>query len=63
MDLISWPAEMVYSQGMPAGVGGQDNGMRWRKVSWRKRSLRSIKGGVREEKKGDHSRCSTTNLG
>lgn len=33
MDLISWPAEMVYSQKIPAGVGGQDNGRRWRKDS------------------------------
>lgn len=30
-DLFSWSAQLECSQGMPAGVGGWDNGMSWGK--------------------------------
>lgn len=29
--LSSWPSQLVYSQGMPANVGGSDTRMDWKK--------------------------------
>lgn len=47
--VFSWPALLVCSQGMLAGVGSWDTGMIWRKGGWR-RSLLSL--GLGSEKKG-----------
>lgn len=47
--LISWPAQLVCSQGMPAGGEGWDTGMSWEKKGWERRLSWSIGDGGKEE--------------
>lgn len=47
---------------MPVSVEGWDTGMSWGKEGWRI-SLRSIGGGVREERERDYNMFAATELG
>lgn len=59
--LFPWPWELVCSHGVPAGVGGRDKGMLWRKVVWR-RSLWFVGHGVRGGN-GEHAMHSSPEHG
>lgn len=48
--LFPWPAQLLCSRGMPAGVAGWGTGISGEKEGWRKMSLGSF--GVGPERKG-----------
>lgn len=55
--LFPWPAQLLYSQGMSAGVAVWDIGMSWGKTGWRRRWC------VGQRGNGGCSRCPATDLG
>lgn len=48
--LFSWTVNLVFSKWMPAGVWSCHTRMSWGKEDWKRRSLWSVKDGVREER-------------
>jgi hypothetical protein len=60
--LFSQSGQLIYSQGMPANVGGWDTGMIWGRER-QSRKIFVMCWGWDQRVKGDHSRFPATELG